>query len=183
LESNEESSLYGGVCAGRWALSRPKKNQMKLVRCAALVVRSVNRLYSQKNSTLARSNDEPSQNCCHDSRLCCFVVSMLTQKRSMRSLPAREPALDEFPEENPLFEFSRSWTATFGRGIGSFRCDPSGLEMMSPILSPEDWLGTYGCSLLVEGSMGASAGTCCRDRWRRCGSCTSLKPWGRSRGE
>lgn len=30
------------------------------------------------------------------------------QKRSERSLPAREPAEDEFPEENPLGALSRS---------------------------------------------------------------------------
>lgn len=107
------------------------------------------------------------EKCCPNSMPCLEYV----QKRSMRSFPASDPVVDELPEEKPLLVLRMSWTAIFGTcGTGSFRCEPSGFEMMSPILSPDDWVGTYGCSMLVEGSMGARAGTCCKDNCRSCGS-------------
>lgn len=82
--------------------------------------------------------------------------------RFARSSPANEGVEEELPEEKPLFggPLRRSWTATLGTcGTGSLRCAPSGFEMISPILRPEDALGMYGASRSVWGSMGASAGT------------------------
>lgn len=108
--------------------------------------------------------------------------------RCARSSPAIEGVADELPEEKPLFvgPLSRSCTATLGTwGTGSLRWAPSGFEMMSPILRPDDALGMYGASRSVWGSMGARAGTkfWLRLKWRKCGNWRSLKPCGRRRGE
>jgi hypothetical protein len=60
-------------------------------------------------------------------------------------LPATDALLEDGPDEKPvLLLLRRSCTATFGtKGIGSFRCVPSDLDMMSLILMPLLLLGVY----------------------------------------
>ena len=125
----------------------------------------------------------------------CHVCFPFVYALSLWMSPAKLALLLELPDvTKPGSGLNKSWTATFGTcGTGNLRCAPSERDMMSLMVKPwraaplfGDAVAEWYCPSSLLGSIGASAGVCCNDKFLMPGKSYPLPycaVYGLSRGE